>query len=232
MERIAAVGKQFLTLQDEQGRTDPWLFEHSDRVARAALNIARLPEVREEQPDLAALTIAALFHDAGWAVQFRQGRLDRWQVLSRPTNDVQRELAAGLLQEQIGHLAPANVLRLAADAIRSFTDREAETVEARILSDANNLDDFGVPYILRQFRQYQSEGRTLDQLLSSWSRQQEYRYWEARINDGFHFETPRAAARRRLGSMEAVLATLARDLSAADLESEPAAPEAMVSAAG
>ena len=72
-------------------------------------------------------------------------------------------------------------------------------------------------HILRQFRQYQADGRPLKQLFESWARQQEYRYWEARLNDGFRFDTTRQLARERLRAVEAFMAALARDLQGTDL---------------
>jgi hypothetical protein len=174
--------------------------------------------VSEQIDEPLALPAAALFHDAGWAVQVKQGRAERSQVLGRPTNDIQRELGAGMMQEQIGHLLPAAALRIAGDAIRQCNDREATLIEARLLADADNLDEFGVLNVLRQFRQYQSEGRSVEQLLASWARQHEYRYWDARLNDGFHFETTRELARRRLAAVELFMSALARDHSGLDVQ--------------
>jgi HD superfamily phosphodiesterase len=219
LERIVALAKQILTVPGENGRNDLWLWEHSERVLRLAGVLASLPEVGEQRPDPLALATAALFHDAGWAVQARQGRIDRWQLLCRPTNEVQRELGAGLMQEQIAHLVPANTLRVAAEAIRRCNHRDTEQPEARVLADADNLDDIGVLNVLRQFRQYQIEGRSLDQLLSSWARQREYRYWDARLNDGFHFQATRELARARLSAVEELMSALSRDHGGLDAQS-------------
>lgn len=137
---------------------------------------------------------------------------------ARPAN--QRHPAgtgAAPLQEHVGHLLPPKTARLAAEAIRQCNDRTTPLLEAQLLSEAENLDDVGVTHILRQFRQYQADGRPLKQLFESWARQQEYRYWEARLNDGFRFDTTRQLARERLRAVEAFMAALARDLQGTDL---------------
>ncbi len=90
-------------------------------------------------------------------------------------------------------------------------------LEARLLAEAENLDELSVVYVLRQYRQYQAENRPLSQLVDTWRRQQEYRYWEVRLNDGFHWQTTRALARQRLAAVDAFMQALDRDLRGADL---------------
>jgi hypothetical protein len=179
--------------------------------------VAALPEVAGQEADLTALAAAALFHDAGWVLDLHQGRCERWQLLTRPTNDIQRELGAAMLQEEAGPLLAPGTARLAADAIRACNDRKTNLLEARILAESEALDEIGTLYVLRQFRQYQAEGRPLQQLVDSWRRQQEYRYWEVRLNDGFRYESTRALARQRLVAVEAFFTALDSDLHAHDL---------------
>jgi len=220
LKATVAAARQFLILPGEGGAQDLWLWEHALRVAHLARMVALLPEVREiggDAPDQMAVTVAALFADAGWAVQVRAGELSHWQVLSRPTNDIQRELGVGALQEQVGRLLPATTVESAVRAIRECNDRYTRVPEARALSEAENLDEIGVVYVLRQFRQFQAEGRPLEQLVVNWGRHLEYRYWDARINDCLRWEATRHAARERLKAVEQFMSMLARDRDAADL---------------
>ena len=111
------------------------------------------------------------------------------------------------------------MLRVAGDAIRQCSDRETTLPEARVLADADNLDDVGVLYVLRQFRQHQADGRSLEQLITSWSRQQEYRYWDARLNDGFHFERDARAGRSvASAAVEQFMSALGRDHAGLDVQ--------------
>lgn len=217
IDRIVPLAKQLLVLPTGDSHPDLWLWEHAERVMRLTQLVARLPEVGNAGPDLTALAAAALFHDAGWVLEFHQGRFERWQVLTRPTNDLQRELGAAMLQEEAGPLLGGQTTRLAGDAIRQCNDRRTTLIEARILAEAEAIDEIGVMYVLRQFRQYQAEGRPIQQLADSWQRQKEYRYWEVRLQDGFRFESTRTLARQRLAAVDAFMTALASDLRGADL---------------
>jgi hypothetical protein len=220
LDPLLAVARDSLVLRSDGVADDLWLWEHAERVMRLARMLALLPEVREiggDAPHQAGVAVAALFADAGWAVQVRRGEVGRWQVLARPTNDIQRELGVGVLQDHAAKLLPAETTDIAVRAIRECNDRYTRLPEARVLSEAENLDEIGVMYVLRQFRQYQAEGRPLEQLVVSWNRQLEYRFWEARINDCLRWETTRHIARERLKAVEQFMSALARDHDAADL---------------
>lgn len=216
-ERLLARAKTFLTIELSPGVQDTWLAEHAERVMRLAQGIVASPELAGQPHDGAALAAAALFHDAGWMVEFRQGRWDRTQLLTRPTGDIQRELGAAVMAEQTGHLILPQSVRLAAEAIRQCNQKGTRLLEARVLAEAEALDEVGTVFVLRQFRHYQAEGRPIQQLVDSWQRQQEYRYWELRLNDGFRFEFTRELARRRLADVDAFLKALARDLRGDDV---------------
>lgn len=217
LERVIPVAKHLLTIHVDEERRDLWLWERAERVFHSSRLLTRIPEVAEQPIDLVALGAAALFHCAAWASQYAQGRVDRWQILARPTNDIQRELGAAMLAEHAGHLLPPKSAHLAADAIRQCNDHSTSLIEAQILAEAENLDEMGTLYVLRQFRQYQAEGHPLRQITASWQRQREYRYWEVRVNSGLRFETTRRLARARLGAVDAFMDALAGDLDGADL---------------
>jgi hypothetical protein len=217
---VAEVAENLLVLSGDGQANDLWLWEHARRVAHLAQMLALLPEAREiggDQPEQTAVGLAGLFADAGWAVQVHRGDISHWQVLNRPTNDVQRELGVGALQDGVTDLVPPETVGTAARAIRECNDRYSKSLEARVLSEAENLDEIGIMYVLRQFRQYQAEGRPLGQLLVSWTRHREYHYWDARINDCLRWETTRQIARARLEAVGHFMMALARDRDAADL---------------
>jgi len=217
IERIVPLAKQLLVLQLDETHSDTWLWEHSERVMNLAPMIAHLPEIGSNSVDTTALAAAALFHDAGWISDYEQGRVHRWQLLGRPTNDIQRELGAATLAEEAGHLLPGPTAVLARDAIQQCNNRETDLLEARILAEAEALDEIGAIYVLRQFRQYQAEGRPLRQIADSWQRQKEYDYWEVRLNDGFQYELTRALARRRLEAVDAFMTALGQHVRGGDL---------------
>lgn len=218
LEQLQAAARRLLVIQAPGKAPDNWLWERSLRVMRIARMLARLPEIGPEAPDDTVVAAAALFHDAGWAVQARDGSITPAQMLGRPTNDLQRELGAQALQEHAAGVLPVEAIEMASDAIRQCNDRYTALAAARVLSEATNLDDIGVLHVLRQFRQYQAEGRPLSQMVVSWTRQIEYDFWKARINECLQFETTRQLARQRLEAVERFVSALAVVLDASDLQ--------------
>ena len=217
---VVDAATQLLILPGVHQGKDLWLWEHAQRVVQLARMLALLPEAREigaDQPNQDIVSLAALFADAGWAVQVRRGEINHWQVLSRPTNDLQRELGVGALQERAAAHVSSELIEVAARAIRECNDRYTKLPEARVLSEAENLDEIGIMYVLRQFRQFQIEGQPLDQLVVNWGRHLEYRYWDARVNDCLRWETTRHIARERLRAVEQFMDSLTRDRGATDL---------------
>lgn len=182
------------------------------------MHVAVLPEFGASEVDVEALYCAALFHDGGWIVQLEQGRISAAQVLSRPTNEVQRELGAGLLVEKLGHLLPGPTLATAERAIRFCNLRDGAPVEARILSEAESLDEIGAMYVARALRQSALDGRSIEQLVTAWNRQQEYKFWESRIKESFRVETVRQLARVRLAAVDRFMAALAAEQNMSDIQ--------------
>jgi HD superfamily phosphodiesterase len=229
VERLLPLARQLLVVPIDESTSDLWLWEHAERVMQLANMIATLPEVTGQPLDSTALNAAALFHDAGWTVEYHQGRWKRWQLLSRPTNDIQRELGAAMLQEEAGHLLRTQTTRRACEAIRHCNDRRTDLLEARILAEAEALDEVGTMYLLRQVRQYQAEGRPIQQIVDSWQRQKEYHFWDLRLNDGFRYESVRELARARLQAVDSFVSALQRDIHGDDLRQRLSSPGQAVS---
>lgn len=215
VEAVLPAVRELLILPNGRPTGDPWLLDHTFRVVQLTRLLGDVPELAGERPDPTAAALAALYHDLGWALQVRAGQLSAEQVLTRPTSDVQRDLASNYLLEHGVVSLPRATVELAAEAIRQCNNRGSAMPEAQALADAENLDDIGLMHILRQFRQCQFEGRPLATLLAHWQRLAEYRYWEARIQDSLRFETSRRVARERLRDAELVMAALAREAAGA-----------------
>lgn len=219
---VAAAAKKLLILLGDSPDGDRWLWEHARRVTYLTQLLALLPEVRETcdaQPDQTAVAVAALFADAGWAVEARQGKLKPWEVLSRPTSEIQRELAVGALEERAAGLLPAETVALACQAIRECNERSSDLPEAQALREAENLDEIGVTYVLRQFRKWQHQpgGHGLEDLVARWEQLLSYNFWETVINLGLRWEASRRIARERLRAVEQFMSLLAQEGKASDL---------------
>lgn len=191
-----------LVITTERGQEDLFLWEHTTRVARSAGQIAKLPEVQEQEPDELAIAAAALYHEAGWIVRCRNGEISRLDLLIGPCTSAAREQAVVLMEGSLSELLPAVSLRRASVAVRTLSDRDIETIEGKVLREADNLDEFGLLILWPAIRRGAIDGKGVQAVIDKWRRQKEYRFWAARLNESFQFPPVRELARRRLGKWE------------------------------
>jgi hypothetical protein len=186
------------------GRGDPdiFLWEHSSRVAESALAMARLPVVRAQSPDETAILAAALYHESAWAARVRAGEVERFEVLARPTPASHRELSASILETSLSGLISRDALEKASRAVRLLNEREIDFIEGQILTEAENLDEFGVQSLWASIRRGAIEGKGVQAVIDTWHRRKEYQFWTARLNDSFRFARVRELARKRLDALE------------------------------
>jgi hypothetical protein len=206
-----------LVLADEAGNRDVFLWEHCQRVARNATRIVEFIGAAARRVDHAALEAAALYHEAGWACQFREGIITRADVFARPPTEQRRELAAVQMTRSLAGCLTPRSLETAAAAVRQFHEREVRGPEAQILADAENLDEIGVLSFWNAMRRATFEGKGIETVFLTWRRQREFRFWEARISKFVHFEPVRQIARQRLGQLDDFIALLHRHHAGEDL---------------
>ncbi|HOA75959.1 MAG TPA: HD domain-containing protein [Phycisphaerae bacterium] len=209
MQDLWAKAQADLCLGTSSGPLDKLVWEHSTRVAKTAASIAGLPELADRAIDRRALTAAALYHDAGWVLQYRAGEAIPRDLLLRPTSEVQRELAAAWITERLAGILPARSIELASNAIRYCNDRQTNLTEAQILAEAESLEEIGPQTIVLMVRRQLADGRTLTDMLQLWQRQEEYHYWQARIKDSFRFEPVRRLATQRWQALRRFMTDLA-----------------------
>jgi hypothetical protein len=185
--------------------------------------IASLPELEGQPVDLTAAVAAALYKDAGWAVQVRLGRLARLDVLAKSTDDLQRDLAIELVQKRLNELIPPNSLRRAIDTIQLSGARRGDAIESDILAEASDLSEIGLVPFWMASRRSALEGKALSSAIDSWRTRKEYRYWEGRI-ESLRYEAVRQAAITRLRTYDNFMAALEREISGADFLSPAGEP--------
>ena len=91
-------------------------------------------------------------------------------------------------------------------------------LEAMILSDASNLDDMGAIGIFSEFKRYIIGGKGVSNVLHTWKRKIDYKYWQARLKESFRFESVRKIAEQRLSTAEYFMNQLKVENTASDLE--------------
>lgn len=196
---------------------DRLVWEHSVRVAKTCAAIAGLPELTDRAVDRRALMAAALYHDAGWVLQYKAGEAIPRDILLRPTNEIQREMAGAWVLDQLRDLLPERSLDIASKAIRYCNDRQTGMVEAQILAEAENLDEIGPQAICLMLRRQMADGKTLADMVQLWQRQEEYHYWQARIKDSFRFQAVRRLATERWHALRRFMTDLAVSVNLEDL---------------
>lgn len=197
-----------LVYRTATGDEDVFLWEHSSRVARVALRISQLTIVQKQGPDLDAVAAAGLYHDAGWVTRLQENEITPAEILSRPTNMAHKEQGAQMLiaacQDHLGN----DTIKRAAEGIRGMFDRNADRIEAQILTEAETLEEFSIAALWPVIRRGAMEGKGVQAVIDNWERRKEYQFWSARLKDGFRFASVRALAKKRLAQLEHLMEDL------------------------
>jgi hypothetical protein len=123
------------------------------------------------------------------------------------------EQAAEMLITALDKLVDAATLAHTVQILQQLSKRPPALDEARLVSDALNLDDFGVIGLLQQAIQISRQGSGLAQVAEGCEKRDQYGYWEARLKDSFHFEAVRKIAAARVEHTRKTAALLLVELS-------------------
>ncbi len=220
MERIRQLAEEVLTFQGESGQPDRWLWERACRIARYTESAFKLPEIQEKaaSADLFCLLTAVYFSDSGFRMYARVRGISMTAATLEVRGRELRDFSVQILQEMESRLElEGNLDRVCRIMIES-ENRLTRVPEAQILSDVRGLDDIGNIGILQDVRRCLLQGKGPCSLLEGWDRKIEYRYWEARLKEGFCFSSLRQIAKRRLAAMEQCIQQLRTEIHASDLQ--------------
>ena len=224
IEPIVEIARSVLVGQSPLGREDTFLFDHSVRVMKVADRLASCREVRSWRVDRFALSVAALFHQAATVRLEEERRTSTVYAAATMSAEDVKEYSAELAGDRLQGKLPPRSLDLVQDIIRRAHDAAIALPEAKILSDADSLDDIGALGVWRDLRRYLLEGRAVEDAIRAWERREQYGYWEARVREVFNLATARRLAESRLASARAFMQQLAREREAADIPPEEIAP--------
>jgi hypothetical protein len=96
--------------------------------------------------------------------------------------------------------------------LQQVYQRKPESDLAKLLADALNLEDFGVSGLVALAVMTGRQDGTVGQVAEGCVKREQYGYWEARLNDGFHFEPVRQLARKRLEQARRMAALLVAEM--------------------
>lgn len=220
IERIRRFAEEVLTFQGPSGNPERWLWDKTIRIVRNAELISKLPElIKKGQPiDLFSLSAAAYLSDAGYQLYIQTKGSPLSQALLEVRGRQLRDYSIQRLNEKDAAALLKDKLDLVCRIILESESRNAQLTEAKILSDARLLDEFGAVGLLHEIRRLFLQGKGAGALLHGWDRKVEYRYWQARLKEGFHFQTVRGLAQNRFAFMEQFIRQLRKEHNAQDLQ--------------
>ncbi|MEJ5259918.1 MAG: hypothetical protein WHS88_07000 [Anaerohalosphaeraceae bacterium] len=204
LERIRRLAEEVLTFQLPSGCTERWLWEKTLHIARNAELISKLPELTKkgESVDTFSLLAAAYLSDCGYRLYSRIKERSLCEAVSELRGRQLREYSVQFVKEKQTASLLGDKTELICRVVIESESRASPLVEAQILSDARLLDEIGAFGLLHEFRRYFLQGKGAAALLDGWDRRVEYRYWDARLKEGFHFQTVRQIAQSRFAAME------------------------------
>ena len=217
---IREIARQVMTVPTLSGAADNWLWDRTQRLLRNVEHICRLPELAQADIpiDRFSLIAATYFCESGFAryadAEDTSARFVLADVSPTDLLDFSSQIVTDKLSGAISGPKIDKISRIIIESGNRFTDM----TEAMVLADAHNLDDMGAVGIYNEFRRYAVHGKGVSDVLQSWQRKIDYRYWEARLKECFRFESVRKLAARRFSVTEYFMNALATENSARDLE--------------
>ncbi len=217
IESVMELARDLLIGRSPLGREDTFLYDHSVRVMRVADRLARCPEAADWRIDRFALAAAAIFHQAATVRLDEERRTSTVYAAATMSPEDIKAYSAEVAGDRLADKVPERQLELIQEVIRRAHDATVEMNEAKLLSDADSLDDIGTLGVWRDLRRYVLEGRAIDDALRAWQRRDQYGYWDARVRDVFNLDTARKLAEKRLAAARAFMEALARERDGADI---------------
>lgn len=220
LDIVRELAKQALRLPAPTGSSGTCLWDRAQRLVRNAEYICQLPELAEAglQVDRFCLIAAAYFSDAGLAWYLEGKEREAGLGHCDANGDDLLEFSAQVAEKKLAGAVEKARIEKITKIITESGSHFTRVAEAMILSDARNLDDMGVVGILNEYRRHICRGKSVCDVLQSWKRKIDYRYWQARLKEGFRFEQVRKLAERRLCTAEEFMDQLKVEAEARDLD--------------
>lgn len=202
------------------GLTSTWLWDRTQRIVRNVDTICNLPEIADANIaiDRFCLISAAYFSDSGFTNYSGADTIESGLVLSDINVTDLREFSAQIVSEHLSSHIEQGRIDKVNRIILDSNNRFCEMPEAMILSDARNLDDIGMVGLFNDFCACGVHGKGVTDALQSWKKKVDYRYWQARLKEGFRFDSVRQIATARYQQAETFMNLLEIENTTKDVE--------------
>ncbi len=220
LDAVRDLAEQALTLRRPTGQFDNSLWDRAQRLVRTVEYICGLEELAKKsvQIDRFCLIAATYFNEAGLArhlgTQGQGAEPGNFEANGDELLDFSTKVVEERLADAVERAKIEKINRIITESGR----RSAGTMEAMILSDARNLEDMGAAGVLNEFRRFVCTGKSICDVVQSWRKKKDYRYWQARLKEGFRFEQVRKLAEQRLCAVEQFMKQLEVEVEAQDLK--------------
>ena len=220
IETIKKAAEQIMLVPSKMGLVNTWLWDRTQRIVRNVETIYQLPEIAGANIaiDKFCLAAAAYFADAGFTNYIGIETVEAGVVLADVNTRDLREFSTQIVAEHLLEILDQSKISKINKIIMESNNPLAEMHEAVILSDARNLEDVGIVQIFNEFCACGVHGRGIADQLESWKKKKDYKYWEARLKESFHFDSIRKVAAQRYNQAERLMTQLAIEDSGKDLK--------------
>lgn len=211
-EEIKEIARIVLTSAVFDGRADNWLWDKAERVADNIKMICDLPELLEANlpVDRFCLAGAGYFFEAG-LIQYAGAKGAYHEGRSEQDISEVRRMSAWVVSKRLAGSVDEKKIEKINRIIVESGEKPTKLNEAKILSDAANLEDVGSVGICNQVRQFSLQKKSISELVKSWKKKSDYGYWQARLKESFYFESVRAIANERFSAMGSFMENLEKE---------------------
>lgn len=181
--------EEFTGYYEKAGGKD-YRYHHLESTRKHVRKLLKTGEFTGEAIDEEVLEVSALYHDIGRKQDIEDGEMDPFEG-HKGHAERGAEIVKEYVQDMIGKRKAEKVRKIVGNH-----HSEAETVEGKILQDADLLTNYGVLDLWRMMHFSSDEGRTMEEAF-------EY-FWDIHVPryldklDEFYFDVSRKWARKRL----------------------------------
>lgn len=210
IDEVREIAKQVLAISTVAGGSDNWLWDRTERILRNVEQICKLPELEigDIAVDRFCLTAATYFVDTGFTHYADAKDTSANLVLSDVNSSDLRQFSVQVVSAKLSEILSGSRIDKINRIITESANRETDMTEAGILSDATTLDDIGAVGVFNELRRFVIHGKGVSEVLDSWKKKVDYRYWQARLKEGFYYAAVQKLAYQRFAATEYFMSQL------------------------
>jgi len=221
LDTVRGIAKELLTSASFNG-DGGFLWARAQRLVCNVEGILQLPELSstDRQIDEFSLHSATYFCQTAMVEHFEKGDSADKIHFNHPQDVKGTDYCAKIVAKKLNPVVGGKRVRKINTIIAESWTSSAQMIEAKILSDARNLEDIGTVGIFNEFRRFINEGKSIFKMLRNWQKKIDYRYWQARLKNSFQFEGVRNIAAKRLLKATEFINQLDFEVTARDLKEQ------------